>query len=82
MRETVIPKSPKLGIQPVTLHGFFFFQSYLDKKDLRCHIERFGFGQAKFDEGGSILGSSQFTLLLQLTQKMMHNLKRSKLTQK
>jgi len=30
-----------------------------------------GFGQAKFAYGGSILGSSQFTLLLQLPLKMM-----------
>jgi hypothetical protein len=29
-----------------------------------------GFGQAKFDNGGSILSSSQFSLLPQLPQKM------------
>jgi hypothetical protein len=34
-----------------------------------------GFGQAKFACGGSILGSSQFTLLPQLPQKMMLGLK-------
>jgi len=34
-----------------------------------------GFGQAKFAYGGSILGLSQFTLLPQLTLKMMLNLK-------
>jgi len=33
------------------------------------------FEQAKFGYGGSILGSSQFTLLPQLTLKMMLNLK-------
>jgi hypothetical protein len=34
-----------------------------------------GFGQAKFAYGGSILGSSQFTLLPQLPLKMMLGLK-------
>jgi len=33
------------------------------------------FGQAKFADGGSILGSIQFTLLPQLPLKMMLNLK-------
>jgi len=33
------------------------------------------FWQAKFAYGGSILGSSQFTLLPQLPQKMMLDLK-------
>jgi len=30
-----------------------------------------GFGQAQFADGGSILGSSQFTLLTQLSLKMI-----------
>jgi len=34
-----------------------------------------GFGQAKFAYGGSILGSSQFTLLPQLPLKTMLSLK-------
>jgi len=34
-----------------------------------------GFGQAKFHDGGSVLSSSQFLLLPQLTLKMMLNLK-------
>jgi len=34
-----------------------------------------GFGQAKFAYGGSILGSSQFTLLPQLPVKAMVDLK-------
>jgi len=34
-----------------------------------------GFGQAKFAYGGSIFGTSQFTLLPQLPLKMMINLK-------
>jgi len=40
-----------------------------------------GFGQAKFADGGSILGSSQFMQLPQLPLKMMLDLKKSKLTQ-
>jgi len=43
--------------------GFFYYRAF------------HGFGQAKFAYGGSILGSSQFTLLPQLTLKMMLNLK-------
>jgi len=34
-----------------------------------------GFGQAEFADSGLILGSSQFTLLPQLPQKMMLSLK-------
>jgi hypothetical protein len=34
-----------------------------------------GFGQAKFLDGGSVLGSSQFTLLPQMPLKMMLALK-------
>jgi len=34
-----------------------------------------GFGQAKFAYGGSVLGSSQFTLLPQLPLKTMLDLK-------
>jgi len=34
-----------------------------------------GFGQAKFSYGSLALGSSQFTLLTQLPQKMTLNLK-------
>jgi len=34
-----------------------------------------GFGQAKFAYGISVLGSSQFALLPQLSLKMMHGLK-------
>jgi len=41
-----------------------------------------GFGQARFDDGGSILGLSQFALLPRLPLKMVLDLKRSKLTQK
>ena len=35
----------------------------------------YGFGQAKFANGGLILGSSRFTLLSQLPLKMMLGLK-------
>ena len=43
------------------------------EKDLLIHgFHRFG--QAKFAYGGSILGSSQYTLLPQLPLKMMLNL--------
>jgi len=41
-----------------------------------------GFGQAKFDYGGSILGSSQFTLLPQLPLKTMLGLKVVKIDSK
>jgi len=34
-----------------------------------------GFGQAKLHNGGSVLGSSQFLILPQLSQKMMLGLK-------
>jgi len=34
-----------------------------------------GFGQAKFPDGGSILGSSQFSILPQLPPKTMLGLK-------
>jgi len=34
-----------------------------------------GLGQAKFADGGLVLGSSQFSLLSQLPQKTMLNLK-------
>jgi len=34
-----------------------------------------GFGQAKFPDGGLILGSRQFSILPQLPQKMMLGLK-------
>jgi len=34
-----------------------------------------GFGQAKFAYGGSILGSSQFSILLQLPPKIMFDSK-------
>ncbi len=39
------------------------------------YIAFHGFGQAKFAYGGSILGSSQFSMLLQLPLKSMLNLK-------
>jgi hypothetical protein len=41
-----------------------------------------GFGQAKFTYGGSILGSSQFTLLPPLPLKMMLSLKLVKIDSK
>jgi hypothetical protein len=41
-----------------------------------------GFGQAKFAYGGSILGSSQYTLLLQLPLKTMLDLKVVKINSK
>jgi len=41
-----------------------------------------GFGQAKFPYGGSILGSSQFTLLPQLPLKTMLSLKAIKIDSK
>ncbi len=41
-----------------------------------------GFGQAKFPDGGSILGSSQFSILPQLPQKMMLGLKVVKIDSK
>jgi len=41
-----------------------------------------GFEQAKFVNGGSILSSSQFTLLPQLSLKMMLNLKVAKINSK
>jgi len=40
------------------------------------------FGQATFPDGGSILGSSQFSLLPQLPQKMMFGLKGVKIDSK
>jgi len=40
------------------------------------------FGQAKFAYGGSILGSSQFTLLPQLPTKTISNLKAIKIDSK
>jgi len=40
------------------------------------------FGQAKFADGGLILGSSQFTQLPQLPLKMRHNLKVVKINSK
>jgi len=42
----------------------------------------YGFGQAKFADGGSVLGSSQFTLLPQLPSKMMLSLKVVKIVSK
>jgi len=41
-----------------------------------------GFGHSKFAYGGSILGSSQFTLLPQLPLKMTHGLKVVKIDSK
>jgi hypothetical protein len=41
-----------------------------------------GFGQAKFDDGGSILGSSQLTQLPQLPLKTTPNLKKIKINSK
>ena len=46
-----------------------------------CYIALYRFGQAKFPNGGSVLGSSQFSILPQLPQKAMIGLKGSKLTQ-
>jgi len=40
------------------------------------------FGQAKFADSGSILGSSQFTQLPQLPEKMMLDLKKVKFDSK
>jgi len=37
------------------------------------------FGQAKFPDGGSVLGSSQFSVLPQLPQKTMLSLKEVKI---
>jgi len=39
-------------------------------------------GQAKFSDGGSVLGSSQFSILPQLPQKMMLGLKGVKIDSK
>jgi len=36
-----------------------------------CYRAFLGFGQAKFPHGGSVLGSSQFTVLPQLPLEMM-----------
>jgi len=41
-----------------------------------------GFGQAKFADGGSILGSSQFTQLPLLPLKITLNLKKAKINSK
>jgi hypothetical protein len=41
-----------------------------------------GFGQAKFPDGGSVLGTSQFLMLHQLPPKMMLNLKVVKINPK
>jgi len=41
-----------------------------------------GFGQAKFPDGGSGLGLSQFSILLQLPQKTMLSLKGVKINSK
>jgi len=46
---------------------------------MEVHI---GFGQAKFANGGSILGSSQFTLMPQLPLKTMLILKVVKIDSK
>jgi hypothetical protein len=35
----------------------------------------YGFGQAEFPDGGSVLGLSQFSILHQLPQKMLLNSK-------
>jgi len=51
-------------------------------KDLVLYRVFHGFGQAKFPDGGSILGSSQFTLLPQLPLKMMLGLKVVKIDSK
>jgi len=40
------------------------------------------FGQAKFPDGGSIFGSSQFSVLPQLPPKMMLSLKEVKIDSK
>jgi hypothetical protein len=40
------------------------------------------FGQAKFSDGGSVLGSSQFSVLPQLPAKMMLNSKEVKINSK
>jgi len=40
------------------------------------------FGQAKFPDGGSVLGSSQFSVLPQLPPKMMLALKEVKIDSK
>jgi hypothetical protein len=37
------------------------------------------FGQAKFPDGGSVLGSSQFSMLSQLPSKIMLSLKEVKI---
>jgi len=42
---------------------------------MHLYIAFHRFGQAKFAYGGSVLGSSQFTLLLQLPLKMTLDLK-------
>jgi len=41
-----------------------------------------GFWQAKFPDDGSVLGSSQFSILPQLSQKKLLNLKVVKIDQK
>jgi len=45
------------------------------KKKFQTVIQSENFGQAKFSQGGSVLGSSQFSLLPKLPLKMMLNLK-------
>jgi hypothetical protein len=47
-----------------------------------CYRAFHRFGQAKFPEGGSVLGSSQFSILPQLPLKMMLGLKVAKIDSK
>jgi len=68
-------KLKKFTFTSAVLKSEFPFKFYLNIAILRNYRVYHGFGQAKFACGGSILGSSQFTLLPQLPQKMMLGLK-------
>ncbi len=46
------------------------------------YIAFHGFGQVKFFDGGSVLGSNQFSILPQLPQKIMSSLKGVKIDSK
>jgi len=59
----------------IPLSSFPDFQSFLYRA---FH----GFGQAKFPNGGSVLGSSQFSIPPQLPQKTMLGLKQVKIDSK
>jgi hypothetical protein len=78
------PCSSALNLNPYCNHDKFLLQAKkkLRKKRKICYRAFHGFGQAKFPDSGSDLGSSQFSILPQLPLKTTLGVKMIKIVSK